>query len=524
MNRKLAELWMEFDREYRTAAETKLKDAEELYNLLLWLESWTRKTRPERTSGIMSGIKIHIRCNGQPIRGRVKAFPLGRSKLWDMIPYQRLITDGSGYAFLELPEGKWRIRVDHGIGYTAREEIICLKEHADKDSTEKTVRNLEVELESLGELEKGWFSGELHHHSIYSSPVYGGTDAVIESAAQVREAMQAAGCEFGALSDHHNILNHEEWRRQKEKTFCPIISKEISTSRGHVMSMGVDKDVIYNIPLGTERTEESLRNEFIKTTEEIRKNGGVPQLNHPFDTSPSTSWSPQFEDLFSLFTAMEIWNGAHPMLSGNGNGKAMEKWISLLKQGTYLTGTAGSDTHNVLADQYDEDAAKICYILEWLEEESALETLPREILPALKTLSHMGQVSFPKLLFWIGHSLGSACVKNYIYTDGILSQEKVLQALAKGHCMITDGPLLFLNKKEVWTIRILTQEEPETLVLLFEDGRQISRGKEDFIPTGQWEFCYKITAEELGEAKWIMAFLKTGECCRAVLNPVWTAV
>lgn len=532
MNRKLAELWLEFDREYRSCADNRLKDTDELYNLLLWLEAWKknvnrrniledrafceRRNLQKKDFETMYGLKINVRCEGKPIIGRVEIFSLERNELSAMIPYQRLFTDREGHALLRLPKGKWKIRVDHGIGYTVWEKTICLMKYEDK--------NLEVNLNSLGEMEEGWFGGELHHHSIYSSPVYGGTDAVFESVSEVKESMQAAGCEFGALSDHHNIFNHEEWKRQKEEIFCPIISKEISTSRGHVMSIGVDKDVIYNIPLGDDRTEEKLRNEFIRVTEEIRKNDGIPQLNHPFDSSSSTSWSPQFEDLFSLFTTMEIWNGAHPMLSENGNGKALKKWISLLKQGIYLTGTAGSDTHNILADQYDEEAEKICSMLEWLEEESVLESLPEGIRPALSILSDMGRVSFPKLLSWIGNSLGSACVKNYIHIDGKPTQEKILQGLANGHCMITDGPLLFLNKKEVWTIRILTQEEPETLLLFLEDGRQICREKRHFIQNGKWEFIYKITEEELGEAKWIMALLKTGERCRAVLNPVETVL
>lgn len=537
MNRKLAELWLEFDREYRADAENKLKDTDELYYLLLWLESWIKdssrvnasenvtftewETRGKQNARRMYDIKIRVLCAEKPVIGRIKIFALNSgSRLTDMIPYQRLMTDENGNGSLILPAGKWKIMVDHGIGYTVWEKSICLNCCEDEEYSEKNTKELEAKLEPLGQLGVGWIAGELHHHSIYSSPVYGGTDAVTASASQVKKSMQAAGCEFGALSDHHNILNHQEWKGQKEKEFCPVISKEISTSRGHVMSMGVDKDVIYNIPLGAERTEMKLRNEFIRITEEIRSSGGIPQLNHPFDTSVSTSWSPQFEDLFALFTTMEIWNGAHPMLPGNGNGKAVKKWISLLKQGIYLTGTAGSDTHNILADQYDEDAQKICCMLEWLKKKSDLETLPKEIHPALKTLLDMGQVSFPELLFWIGHSLGSACVKNYVHIDGELTQQKILQALRQGDCMITDGPLLFLERRENWTIRILTQEEPEKLVLLFEDGRQICREKEHFVSTNKREFNYVITKEELGKAKWMIAFLKTGERCRAVLNPV----
>ena len=82
--------------------------------------------------------------------------------------------------------------------------------------------------------------------------------------------MKSLGMQFGALSDHHNVLNHEEWQRQNNN-FTPIISKEISTSNGHVLQLGVDDDVIYEIPKGKERTTEKLRNEFIRICSEIRK-------------------------------------------------------------------------------------------------------------------------------------------------------------------------------------------------------------------------------------------------------------
>ena len=47
------------------------------------------------------------------------------------------------------------------------------------------------------------------------------------------------------------------------------------------MALGVEKDVIYHAPWGEERTEEALRAEFRSVTEQIRREGGLPQLNHP---------------------------------------------------------------------------------------------------------------------------------------------------------------------------------------------------------------------------------------------------
>ena len=121
--------------------------------------------------------------------------------------------------------------------------------------------------------------------------------------------MKSLGMQFGALSDHHNVLNHEEWQRQNNN-FTPIISKEISTSNGHVLQLGVDDDVIYEIPNGKERTTENLRNEFIRICNEIRKKDGLPQVNNPFDVSFSTRYNSEFWDMVKIFESIEIWNGA----------------------------------------------------------------------------------------------------------------------------------------------------------------------------------------------------------------------
>ena len=84
---------------------------------------------------------------------------------------------------------------------------------------------------------------------------------MIETPVQIRDSMRAAGLDFGALSDHHNVLDHELWEKTRTSDFIPILSKEISTGRGHVISLNVKKheDVIYRIGTVEERTDEYLR-------------------------------------------------------------------------------------------------------------------------------------------------------------------------------------------------------------------------------------------------------------------------
>ena len=81
--------------------------------------------------------------------------------------------------------------------------------------TKDKVTTIKARLARIAHLtDKGWAAGDLHHHSVYSSPAYGGTDPVIETPDQVCRSMKSLGMQFGALSDHHNVLNHEEWQRQ----------------------------------------------------------------------------------------------------------------------------------------------------------------------------------------------------------------------------------------------------------------------------------------------------------------------
>lgn len=158
---------------------------------------------------------------------------------------------------------------------------------------------------------------------------------MVESPSEVCNSMMAMGLFFGALSDHHNVLNHEAWKKEKKENFLPVISKEISTSNGHVMALGVEEDVIYAIPDDKDRTDEKLRNEFQRIVQQIKDEKGLAQLNHPRDLSVSISWNPDFYDMINIFETVEIWNGSNPMLAGSTNDMAYRLWVELLRQGRY---------------------------------------------------------------------------------------------------------------------------------------------------------------------------------------------
>ena len=87
---------------------------------------------------------------------------------------RRLVTEEDGTLSVKLPCGAMRQKV------TLRARVqyyICTIE-----ITKDKVTTIKARLARIAHLtDHGWTAGDLHHHSIYSSPAYGGTDPVIET-------------------------------------------------------------------------------------------------------------------------------------------------------------------------------------------------------------------------------------------------------------------------------------------------------------------------------------------------------
>jgi hypothetical protein len=220
---------------------------------------------------------------------------------------------------------------------------------------------------------KKWYSGDIHQHSHYSSPLYGGDDNAPDTLEEVYEFMRSKGLSFGAVSDHHNIFNHNEWKKFKSDDFIPIISKEISTGNGHVLALNAPEDVIFT---AIRQEDEKVRAEFIRICRDIRRLGGVAQLNHPRDRKAPISFPERFTDLIHIFDTMELWNGSETMEPGTKNGDAFELWLSLLKKGIYLPATTGTDQHR-LNEYMAERQIKTYVNIEKLNRENILGAIKK---------------------------------------------------------------------------------------------------------------------------------------------------
>ena len=348
------------------------------------------------------------------------------------INMERFITGLDGTLEADILCGRYLVEISKGSEYGIIKDYI---------EVGYGITNKEYYLKSFIDLSKyGWYAGDIHHHSIYSSPVYKGDDDVTESPMEVANSMMAMGLRYGALSDHHNILCHEKWRETKNKDFLPIVSKEISTSNGHVIALGAKNDVIFRIPDEKDRSDEYMRSEFIRITDEIKQLGGLAQLNHPCDLSKSISWNPEYIDIIDIFETIEIWNGSVPMIKGSTNYKAYELWLSLLKQGIYIPATTGSDTHNIKADDYND-------YYELIQKLYKVISAPK--YPKLKKEIHVEKLIFKKakaiLEKWAKMCLTSGCVRTYVHVEDEITEVNIMNGLRQGKSFLTNGPILIYN-------------------------------------------------------------------------------
>lgn len=481
---------------------------------------------------------ISVTCKGEPVLCEVRFYPVleGDTFKTDYEPsgridFTRVVTGLDGKVSVSLDEGKYLVKVSKGSEY----EITYSETDIFRDKTSV----LSLELTRFIDLTKdGIYAGDIHHHSIYSSPVWGGTDDVIESCEEVSFSMQAMGLTYGALSDHHNVLNHKEWKATESKDFLPIPSKEISTSNGHVLALGVDEyDVIYRIPEAKDRTEKYLRDEFVRITDEIKAHDGLPQLNHPRDLSISISWNRDFYDMTGIFETIEIWNGSNPMYYGTTDAMAALFWRDLLEKGEYIPATTGSDTHNTRANDYH----KIYAHIKWLSENIArlLETLNadefKEERYTLESFVRLTDKFLPMLEVWAKTSLTSGCVRTYVdLGDKEKSRKNILDALRHGNSFLTNGPVLLASVNgakpgEIVNVKNgkadidikLTSNRPIAKLEAF-----LSNKKSVLIPIterkteGHYDYSLTLKDFDIADSKYIF-FVASKDCTNiAITNPV----
>lgn len=444
--------------------------------------------------------------------------------------FLREFTGEDGTFVTRIKAGRYLLEVSKGSEYSIHKAIVEIREK--EETAVKVVLNRFVNLS-----EEGWYVGDLHHHSVYSSPLYPpqGTDYVFDTPEEVMMSMRAKGLTFGALSDHHNVLNHREWETMQREDFLPLLSKEISTSNGHILSLNVDPDVIYKIPQPEDRTEAYLRNEFIRTTKEIRENGGFPQVNHPRDMQKAISFPREFTDMIEIFDTMEIWNGSHPLADGTTNDEAFRLWLSLLEEGRFLPATTGSDTHDIRLVTW---MLSFGYVLGlYREVERQRETLPEEYREKAEYFLGMLRPQLPTLQVWLKTGLTSGCVRTYVHAPGERTPKNLLTHNKSGHSFVTNGPILIaeisgkrmgevakfpVDGEEITAHLTILSNRPLTTLSIWQNG-----GRTEELPLPEVEAengCYDYSGEvtfSAEQAKWVFFRVQADYTVQAVTNPVF---
>ncbi|WP_419307758.1 CehA/McbA family metallohydrolase [Chromohalobacter israelensis] len=235
--------------------------------------------------------------------------------------------DPAGHAELKLAPGDYRLAVNAGAGFTARQQTleVSLETGEEIDKT--------VEIERLVEPnDDHWYGADLHHHA---NVLEGTTPPTTVVRAQL-----ATDLDLTFISDHDSTANHDTFRKLSAERGVPFIpSIEISPSWGHMNPFPIEMNGELEVDPGTDDVQEIVKDAH-------RLGAEVVPMNHPYnaygylsnlgDGKVPGGFTPGF-DLLELNAEVDN----EPTIAA-----AHRFW----DQGTRLYFTAGTDTHDAWND------------------------------------------------------------------------------------------------------------------------------------------------------------------------------
>jgi hypothetical protein len=401
----------------------------------------------------------------------------------------------SGYE-IQLPEGEYKLHYTRGMQYSKVTKTIKVENF-------KNYYLEDVRLIRLIDSEKfNFYPGDLHQHTIFSD----GSDGVEALA----KADIAGGLSWAVLSDHNDNTGISEWLQAdrlpydkedgKYKFFVPIPGVEITTGYGHFQSLGssaVVEEWDIDLDLG-----ENPYEEVEKIIKEIKRNGALAQLNHPYSTgSMGFNNYTGLWDLVGEFHTIEIWNGYSepcgyipPEGGFNQNRQSMLKWFELLNSGLRLAATSGTDIHSIKG-QFNPNLYK--------GESKAYE----------KLLKQTGQYAGMPTIF--------------VHLPEGLNAGGILAAVKNGNSFITNGPLIFANVAgRTYGETVPVSEKNLNVEIFCRDGL----AEFNIIKNGEWvyneklsdtDFQKEIVLNDLKSGDWIVLEVYGTGVYYAVTNPIF---
>jgi predicted metal-dependent phosphoesterase TrpH len=187
---------------------------------------------------------------------------------------------------------------------------------------------------------------DLHIHTKYSMDCQMELDKIIKQC-------QKLGINCIAIADHGTAEGGLEM--QKLAPFKVIVAEEILTTEGEVMGMFLKETI---------KSEANARITPQEAIKQIRAQGGLVNLQHPFETVRGSALKDKaIDELAGNFDLVEVLNSRSPLPANSNKAKAFAE-----KQ--HIPGGAGSDAHS-----YFEIGAAYLEIPDFNTKEEFLEAM-----------------------------------------------------------------------------------------------------------------------------------------------------
>ncbi len=157
---------------------------------------------------------------------------------------------------------------------------------------------------------------DLHIHSQYSGDGIGAPKEIIK-------VLQKRGLQGMAITDHNTIKGSIKALEIAPKDFIVIPGVEISTLDGHIVALGVKKNIERELPIE-------------ETVEKIIDLGGIPLVVHLFRNMSGIKKN-NLKKIHKKLTTIEVFNSCSVPKSNLKSAKVAKEFN--------LGGTGGSDSH-----------------------------------------------------------------------------------------------------------------------------------------------------------------------------------
>lgn len=344
-------------------------------------------------------------------------------------------TNAYGGYTLYLAPGEYEITYTKGIEFSTYTTSVRVE-------SLKTYYRPDVRLNRLVDpYSNGWVAGDAHQHSLYSD----GKDTI----ENIVLGNAAAGLYWGYITDHNVSRGVPEYRNASgvtvytdsegnRRSYNGFGGVEVTTEFGHIQCLGsaimFDRYEI-GFTEGERGSSEAARRaaareKLVYVAEQIVRQGGIPQINHPYSTTTMGVRNFIAEDdydFYDLFATMEIWNGYFIVPDGrftdrttdNQNYTAKILWYSLLNQvkegHKFIAATGGTDIHDVTGAASGANRDRIVQN-------------PQTVGDYFYLCRYSGQYN--------------GVPADYVRIEGEITEEKILDSLRNGRNFISNGPIL----------------------------------------------------------------------------------